>query len=152
MQLTEREQKIIDIATAILDRKFNRDVPLLTQPEFAAELLRMKFGHLPYEVFGCIWLNNQHQPISYRKLFRGNVDSCSVHPGEIVREAASVPACVAVIFFHNHPSGDVEPSISDKALTEKLSRVLEMVNVRVLDHLIISGKSEYTSFAKRGLL
>jgi len=103
----------------------------------------------PYEVFACLFLDNKHRVIEYEELFRGTIDSASVHPREVLRRAIHHNAA-AVIFAHNHPSGVAEPSQSDHRITDKLKDALGMVDVRVLDHFIIGD--DVVSFAEKGYL
>ncbi|MFT3741953.1 MAG: DNA repair protein RadC [Gammaproteobacteria bacterium] len=102
------------------------------------------------EVFACLFLDNQHHMICFEKLFYGTINCVSVHPREVIKKALQHSAA-AVIFAHNHPSGDPHPSFEDKAMTKKLGLALELIDVRLLDHLIIGEKS-VTSFAELGLL
>jgi DNA repair protein RadC len=81
---------------------------------------------------------------------RGTIDGASVHPREVVKEALNHNAA-AVILAHNHPSGVAEPSRADELITQRLKDALQLVDIRVLDHLIVAG-CETTSFAQRGLL
>ncbi len=83
-------------------------------------------------------------------MFRGTIDGASVHPREVVKRAIQLNAA-AVILAHNHPSGEAEPSRADEAITKRLKDALQLVDVRVLDHLIIGG-SDVVSFAERGLM
>ncbi len=122
----------------------------LGNPRDSGDYLRAKLRHLPYEVFGCLYLDNRHRVLAFEELFRGTVDGTSVHPREVVRACLQHNAC-AVIFAHNHPSGVAEPSVADRAITHELRDALRLVGVRVLDHLVI-GNGEPVSMAARGLL
>ncbi|MDE2247233.1 MAG: DNA repair protein RadC [Xanthomonadaceae bacterium] len=122
----------------------------LGNPRDSGDYLRARLRHLPYEVFGCLYLDNRHRVLAFEELFRGTVDGASVHPREVVRACLRHNAC-AVIFAHNHPSGVAEPSTADRAITEALRGALQLVGVRVLDHLVI-GSGEPVSMAARGLL
>ncbi|WP_049622946.1 RadC family protein [Frateuria defendens] len=124
--------------------------PGLSNPRDSADYLRARLRHLPYEVFACLYLDNRHRVIACEELFRGTVDGASVHPREVVRACLQHNA-VAVIFAHNHPSGVAEPSAADLAVTRELRTALQLVGVRVLDHLVI-GHGEPVSMAARGLL
>ena len=95
------------------------------------------------------FLDNKHRVIEYEELFRGTIDSASVHPREVIRRAIHHNAA-AVIFAHNHPSGVAEPSQADHRITDKLKDALGMLDVRVLDHFIIGD--DVVSFAERGYL
>jgi DNA repair protein RadC len=83
-------------------------------------------------------------------MFRGTIDGTSVYPREVVKEALIINAA-AVILAHNHPSGVAEPSQADERITRRLKSALELVDIRLLDHLII-GDGQTTSMASRGLL
>ncbi|HET6433771.1 RadC family protein [Dyella sp.] len=127
-----------------------RDLPALGSPRDSGNYLRAQLRHLPYEVFGCLFLDNRHRVLAFEELFRGTVDGASVHPREVVRACLQHNAC-AVIFAHNHPSGVAEPSAADRAITHELRDALQLVGVRVLDHLVI-GSGEPVSMAARGLI
>ena len=122
----------------------------LSNPRDSGDYLRARLRHLPYEVFGCLYLDNRHRVLAFEELFRGTVDGASVHPREVVRACLQHNAS-AVIFAHNHPSGVAEPSAADRAITHDLRDALQLVGVRVLDHLVI-GSGEPVSMAARGLL
>ena len=124
--------------------------PTLGNPTDSGDYLRAQLRHLPYEVFGCLFLDNRHRVLAFEELFRGTLDGASVHPREVVRACMRHNAA-AVIFAHNHPSGVAEPSPADRALTHELQAVLQLIGVRVLDHLVI-GIGAPVSMAARGLL
>lgn len=127
-----------------------KKLPSLGNPRDSGDYLRAQLRHLPYEVFACLYLDNRHRVLGFEELFRGTVDGASVHPREVVRACLRHNAC-AVIFAHNHPSGVAEPSTADKAITHELRDALQLISVRVLDHLVI-GRGEPVSMAARGLL
>ena len=95
-------------------------------------------------------MDNRHRVIEIEDMFRGTIDGSSVHPREVVKSALLHNAA-AVIFAHNHPSGVAEPSRADQSITERLKKALALVDIRVLDHIVISS-AETVSFAERGLL
>ncbi len=111
--------------------------------------LQSRLQVYPFEVFACLFLDNKHRVIEYEELFRGTVDSASVHPREVVRRAIHHNS-VAIVLAHNHPSGSSEPSQSDIEITQKLKQALTLIDVRVLDHFIIGD--DVVSFAECGLL
>lgn len=125
-------------------------LPKLSNPRDSGEYLSARLRHLPHEVFACLYLDNHHRVIAFEELFRGTVDSASVHPREVVRACLEHNAC-AVILAHNHPSGIAEPSAADRAITNQLRDVLNIVGVRVLDHLVI-GSGDPVSMAERGFI
>ena len=122
----------------------------LTSPQAVRDYLRLVLGGREHEVFVVIFLDAQHRVLSVEELFRGTLTQTSVYPREIVKAALRANAA-AVIFAHNHPSGVAEPSQADELLTRQLKEALGMVDVKVLDHLIVAGRSTL-SFAERGLL
>jgi DNA repair protein RadC len=101
-------------------------------------------------VFAVLFLDGQHRLIQLEEMFRGTLTQTSVYPREVVRRALALNAG-AVILAHNHPSGLAEPSRADELLTQALKNALQLVDVRVLDHLVI-GRGSVVSFAERGLL
>ena len=101
-------------------------------------------------MFLVLYLIQQNQLITHETLFTGTINSTEVHPREVVKSALRHNAA-AVLFAHNHPSGTVDPSDADKAVTVRLKELLEMVDVRVLDHFVV-GQHDVVSFADRGLL
>jgi len=122
----------------------------LTSPQHTRSYLSTRLRGYPYEVFACLFLDNQHRVIEYEELFRGTIDGATVHPREVVRCAMRHNAA-AVILAHNHPSGVAEPSASDTQITQKLKDALALVDVRVIDHIIV-GDGQMTSLAERGVL
>lgn len=122
----------------------------LCSPADTRDFLRARLRGLDHEVFTVVFLDNQHRVIRVEELFKGTLDSCSVHPREVVKRAIAHRAG-AVILAHNHPSGVAEPSKADREITRRLQAALQMVDVRTLDHLVI-GDGEPVSFAERGWL
>ena len=119
-------------------------------PTDTEDFLQARIGHLGHELFCCLYLDNRHRVLRFDELFRGTIDGTSVYPREVVKEALAINAA-AVILAHNHPSGVAEPSQADERITSRLKSALELVDIRLLDHLII-GNAETTSLASRGLL
>lgn len=123
---------------------------VLTSPQQVKDLLSLKLAHLGHETFVVLFVNAQHQLLEFNEMFRGTLTQASVYPREVVKRALELQAS-AVIFAHNHPSGVAEPSRADEYLTQTLKAALQLVDVRVLDHLVV-GRSGVVSFAERGLL
>ena len=129
--------------------------PLERQAVFGASsdvrrYLQQRLGGYPREVFGALFLDNQHRLIAFREMFLGTIDCASVHPREVVRETLALNAA-ALILAHNHPSGVAEPSGSDIKITDRLRQALGLIDVRVLDHVVV-GPDSTVSMAERGLL
>ena len=143
------EEDILDAANDIIRRRFQRVGSILTAKE-AMDFLYSQLIHHENEVFGGLFLDNRHRVIQWRILFTGTLDCCSVYPRVVLKEALAVNAA-AVIFAHNHPSGDPEPSKADCKLTTNLRNALSLIEIRVLDHIIV-GHNTAVSLAERGLL
>lgn len=122
----------------------------LTSPAVVKDFLRLKLGDRPHEVFAVVFLDAQHRVLAIEELFRGTLSQTSVYPREVVKEALARNAA-AVVLVHNHPSGSAEPSRADEFLTNTLRQALALVDVRVLDHLVVT-RTSVLSFAERGLL
>ena len=148
-KLTPNEQKTIDRAYRILEKRAIYG-EVINAPAAMKALAIMRLSHLEREEFLTVFLNAQHQLIACETLFQGTIDASSVYPREVVKRALQLNAC-AVIFAHNHPSGNPEPSQADQRITTRLRDALALVDVRVLDHVVVGGV-ETVSFAERGLL
>lgn len=141
---------IIERAMQILGARMTLKGDVVASPDDSRKYLILRLSELEYEVFSCLFLDTRHRVISFEEMFRGTVDGASVHPREVVKAALKHNA-TAVIFAHNHPSGDPEPSKADISLTRRLVEALALVDVRVLDHVVVGGV-ETISFAERGLI
>ncbi|WOO48771.1 DNA repair protein RadC [Hafnia alvei] len=143
------EQDILNIANTLLARRFKRRTKL-TSPNQTREYFKLKLASYEYEAFCAMFLNNQNQVLAFKELFRGTINETAIYPREVVKQALLLNAA-AIIFVHNHTSGDPEPSQADKHITLKLKYALELVDIRVLDHFVVGG-TESVSFAERGFL
>jgi DNA repair protein RadC len=142
-------EDLIGYASEILYQDLSQR-PLLVDPQDAANYIRLKLALEENEQFAALFLDSQHRLITFQRLFSGTIDRTIVHPRVVVQTALSLNAA-AVILAHNHPSNDCEPSISDKKITRRLIDALALVDIRVLDHFIVS-RSGWTSLVQRGLL
>ena len=133
-----------------LTREELQDPESMRSSEQVGNYLCQRIGSYQREVFALLLLDNQHRLLQFLELFQGTIDSASVHPREVVKVALQYNAA-AVILAHNHPSGVAEPSRSDRLLTNTLSSALDLVGVRVIDHLVV-GRKQWVSFADRGWL
>lgn len=123
---------------------------VLNSPDITRAFLSAQLRGYSYEVFACLFLDNQHRVLQFEALFRGTIDGASVYPREVVKRALFHNAA-AVIFAHNHPSGVHDPSQADRRITDRLKAALELFDIRVLDHFIVGDGKPY-SFAEHGLL
>jgi len=142
-------QAVLELARRVLQQPLT-ERPVLSDASAVEHLLRLRMGALPHEVFAVLFLDSQLRLIALEELFRGTLSHTAVYPRELVRRALQLQAA-AVILAHNHPSGLVEPSQSDISLTQHLQQALALVDVKVLDHLVVSAQS-CVSMSARGLL
>ena len=126
----------------------DRDV--LADPQATRAYLSMHMARGEHEIFACLFLDNRNRVIVFEELFRGTIDGATVYPREVVKAALRHNAA-AVILAHNHPSGVAEPSGADRDITKRLIAALDLVDIRVLDHLVI-GRENITSLAERGMM
>lgn len=147
---TAEERHAVAYAIAILDGLLRQPGVCLTSPAQVRDFVTLQIGASAQEIFMGLFLDTQHRLIQSQELFRGTLTQTSVFPREVVKEALRLNAA-AVIFAHNHPSGVPEPSRPDELLTQTLKRALELIDVRVLDHIVVGG-TQTKSFAELGLL
>ncbi len=141
--------EIIEAARVVAGERMRRGVAF-TDPAASGRFFQDKLAGLEREVFAAVFLDTRHRLIEYVELFQGTIDGAEVHPREVVRQALRYNAA-AVIVAHNHPSGTVEPSAADRAVTARLKQALALIDVRLLDHFIVGGR-ESLSMAAKGML
>ncbi|MCL4125069.1 UNVERIFIED_CONTAM: hypothetical protein GTU68_000794 [Idotea baltica] len=107
--------------------------------------LKQRLRSYAYEVFACLWLDTKNRMIAFEELFRGTIDSANVYPREVLKQALHHNAA-AVIFAHNHPSGDPEASNADIVITQRLTKALKLIDIHVLDHIIIGDDNNVSLF------
>ncbi|MDM3464457.1 DNA repair protein RadC [Citrobacter sp. Cb031] len=149
-ELPLTSQRTIKRALSLLDHHLHEPGVAFTSTQAARDWLRLKMGTLEREEFIVLYLNNQNQLLAHETLFTGTISHTEVHPREVVKRALYFNAA-AVILAHNHPSGDTTPSQADKTITQRLVQALQLVDIRVPDHLIVGG-TQILSFAEHGLL
>ena len=127
-----------------------REAPVFDAPQTVKDYVALRLAGHAHEVFAVLFLDGQHRLIAMEEMFRGTLSQTSVYPREVATRALTLHAG-AVILAHNHPSGVAEPSRADEFLTQTLRQALQLVDVRVLDHLVV-GRGSVVSMAERGLL
>jgi DNA repair protein RadC len=148
--LSQDEQAhLIRLALEALSLRYHPGA-LIDQPDKMRDYLRLRLSGLEHEIFAVAFLDNRHRIIRFEEVFRGTIDGCSVHPRVIVQMALKLNAA-AVILAHNHPSSVPDPSQADIRITQKLREALALVDIKVLDHFIVTRQS-VLSFAESGLL
>jgi DNA repair protein RadC len=141
--------RLIELALAVLAAR-HRPGEALTSPSETRAYLRLRLAQCRNEVFGCLFLDNRDRVLAIEELFQGTIDGASVHARVVVQRALERNSA-ALLFFHNHPSGVAEPSQADLRITRRLKEALSLVDIRVLDHLIVTAE-ESVSLAERGLI
>jgi DNA repair protein RadC len=135
-------------AEYLKDSIYQTDV--LKNPESVANFARVKLSGKSGEIFMAVYVNNQNEVLDQEILEEGSVDHTVIYPRKIVEKAIKAKAS-GILLIHNHPGGSLKPSNHDKKLTQELKNVGESLDLRLLDHLIVS-KNGYKSFRKDGLM
>lgn len=147
---TSKQQDIVNQAISILEQSHQKNALEITSAKSAVDFCKLQIAAKEHEVFAVLFLNSQHKLISFESMFRGTINAASVYPREVAKRALELNAA-AVIYTHNHPSGNAQPSNADISITNHLKSALELLDVNTLDHIIVT-KVSHTSFAERGLL
>lgn len=142
-------QAVLEMSRRHLLAELQRGVGL-TSTDATRRYLQSCLRDQHREQFSCLFLDSQHRVIKFETLFYGTIDAASVYPREVLKRCIELNAAAA-IFAHNHPSGIAEPSQADRRITQRLVEVLDLVDIRVLDHFVV-GDGEPVSFAERGWL
>ena len=151
-RLTQDQANTAKVAMELMHRQLRERMQrgnVLEDPDAVRCYLSSQLRDRQSEVFAVVFLDNRHRVIEYVEMFQGSIDSASVHPREVVKEALKHNAA-AVLFAHNHPSGVAEPSQADERITLRLREALALIEVRVLDHFIVGDA--LVSMAEQGLL
>ena len=148
--LRVRERNAIDKALAIVGRCLVQNRTVFATPDAVKLYLQLQISGEQTERFAVLFLDVQNRFIAFETMFIGTLTQTSVYPREVVM-AALAHGAAAVVLAHNHPSGIVQPSRADEALTQALKTTLALIDVRVLDHVIIAS-NDALSMAERGLL
>jgi DNA repair protein RadC len=142
-------ERIMEAARTHLRSRVRRGTPL-SSPHLVRDFLTVTLGDRDCEYFCLLLLDTRHRLLQFVELFRGTIDGASVHPREVVKTVLDARAA-AVVAVHNHPSQVAEPSTADELITKRLRLALDVIEVRLLDHMIVAG-ADVVSLAERGLL
>ena len=140
---------VVAAAKTHLGRRIRRGVKL-TNPKLVRDFLAVNLGDRDCEYFCLILLDAQYRFLRFVELFRGTIDGASVHPREIVKLVLEAQSA-AVVVVHNHPSQNNQFSSADEQITHRVKNVLDLIDVRLVDHLLVAG-SDVISFAESGRL
>ena len=147
----EEADELISRALLCLESrmKYKTAKPLIGSRD-VCNYLRLQLGNEKNEVFSILFLDNRHRLLAFEKMFYGTINEAMIYPRAVIQRALEYNAA-AVIAAHNHPSGKPEPSKADIDITKDLKTILNVLDIRVLDHIIISHQETY-SFAEHGLI
>ena len=137
-------------AMQIAEEGMRRGVCEFGNPSATKDWLVARFTGIDREEFVALWVDSQSRLIEAETLSTGTINAANVYAREVVKSAIRCGAA-GVIFAHNHPSGEPEPSMADKRMTDRLAAALALIDVRTLDHVVIGG-ARAVSFAERGWL
>jgi DNA repair protein RadC len=140
---------VLELARRAMSQQL-REREVFGSPHAVKEFLQLHLAAKAHEVFAVLFLDAQNRLIAMEELFRGTLTQTSVYPREVVQRALHHEAA-SVVLAHNHPSGTVQPSRADEALTQTLKAALGLVDVRVLDHVIVA-QGGALSMAEKGLV
>ena len=146
--LTNEQTRLIEQAETLMRSRIRADGTQLSDPSAAGSMFRYRLANHEREVFSIAFLTTRHRVICVEDMFIGTLDGAEVHPREVVKRALELNAA-AIICAHNHPSMNNEPSAADRAVTARLKQALALVDIRLLDHFVVSADG-YTSMAARG--
>ncbi|MDA3990676.1 DNA repair protein RadC [Klebsiella aerogenes] len=149
-ELSSTDQQTIRAALTLLAQQLREPGASFTSSHAVRDWLRLQLATLEREEFIALFLDNQHRLIAYETLFTGTINHTQVHSREVVKAALKHNAA-AMLVAHCHPSGQAEPSAADRQVTERLRQALDLVDIRLLDHLVIGGM-EIVSLAEHGWL
>ncbi|HEY3591000.1 MAG TPA: DNA repair protein RadC [Buttiauxella sp.] len=149
-ELAPTDQQTVRTALTLLERQLREPGASFTSSHAVRDWLRLQLATLEREEFTALFLDNQHRLIAHETLFTGTINHTQVHPREVVKAALKHNAA-AILVAHCHPSGLAEPSGADRRITERLKQALDLVDIRLLDHLVVGGM-DIVSFAERGWL
>lgn len=149
-ELAPTDQQTIRTALTLLECQLREPGAAFTSSSSVRDWLRLQLATLDREAFTVLWLDNQHRLIAHDTLFLGTINSITVHPREVVKSGLKNNAAAALL-AHNPPSGEAEPSKADRLITTRLKQALDLVDIRLLDHLVVGGM-DIVSFAERGWL
>ncbi len=122
----------------------------LSNPEEIYKSSKYLFYDKKQEYFYCLYFDNKQRLIERKLLFMGTINKSIVHPREIFKEAYLLSAS-SIVCMHNHPSGDVNPSVEDIELTKALVEIGKVANIPIIDHIVVSNNSYY-SFYENSIL
>lgn len=141
----ETSEELINAAIEVMEMPnyYPEDKTGMCDPQTVEKYLLLKHKQEKYEIFSAMFLNSKNQILKLETLFRGSINSAQVYPRTVAQKCLENNAA-AIIFCHHHPSGDIQPSESDIALTIQLKKTLALIDVKVLDHFVLGNKNAFS--------
>jgi DNA repair protein RadC len=143
------DEAILRAAFLVMEKKVNYN-SVFDSPHVVKDFLRIKQGASEHEQFSVLFLDSQHRLISCETMFEGTISQTAVYPREIVKRALQLNSS-AIMLCHNHPSGSLQESHADVAITKHIKEACSLLDIRVLDHFIVSVAG-VSSLAEKGLV
>ena len=140
---------VLELARRALAEQL-KEKTLFDSPQAVRDFLQLQLGGRPHEIIAVLFLDSQHRMLALKEMFRGTLTQTSVYPREVVVRALAHNAA-SVVLAHNHPSGSNQPSRADESLTQTLTAALALIDVRVLDHFVVTS-TQAVSMAELGLM
>ncbi len=145
-----RDDRAIARALRILQRRACKPGQAMSDVATCGAFFRLRLAHETREHFEVAFLDSQHRLLAVERLFSGTIDGANVYPRIVLQRALALNSG-AVILAHNHPSGNPDPSAADRAITARLKEALGLIDVRLLDHFVVTA-DQALSLAARGML
>ncbi len=139
----------LQAASEIVKRAINQGFDaetIFTEPDVVDRYLLANFELSQHEKFACLFLNSKNHLLKFKYLFNGSINSAQVYPRTVAQFCLKYNAA-AIIFAHNHPSGDIQPSQSDINLSLQLKKTLALIDVKVLDHFVVGANQTFSMAA-----
>ena len=136
-------QAAIELAKRYFNQQNKIEQKALTNPDISTDFLKQQLRDKKHEVFAVLYLDNKHRILAFEEVFHGTIDMISIHARPII-ERVLFHNAAALILAHNHPSGSVSPSECDIAVTKELKKALNLIDTRLLDHIIIADNNHHS--------
>ena len=149
MYIVEGEYTIEELASIVREHSVKYFGRKIVSPEVATEYLQSVIMDTSQESFGILYLDNAHHIIDFRIEFTGTIDMCPVYPREIIKQILALDAS-AIILAHNHPAGSTNISSSDIEITKKIKDACEVIDCRLIDHIINANAHSHVSLQEHG--
>ena len=151
MKLTKEQASTINEALAILQSQMIGERFSINGPTAVKRFLQLKMASLKAESFCVMFLDTKLGVIAFEEMFKGTLNQCPVFTRDIAKAALLYDAD-AIVLVHNHPAGSIDPSPEDKRMTGKIREAMELLKIRVLDHVIVGSTTKMFSFSESGLI